>query len=731
MNLRQGTLLKHGEYRIERELGHGGFGITYLGVQLGLNRRVAIKEFFMREYCNRDADTSQVSVPSNGSKELVSRFKNKFIKEAQTIACLKHPHIISIYDVFEDNGTAYYVMEYLDHGSLAKIVKQQGRLSEADSLRYIRQIADALHYIHTRRMNHLDVKPSNILIDEIDHAILIDFGLSKRYNDEGKQTSTTPVGISHGYAPLEQYKKSGVGTFSPATDIYSLGATLYKLIIGDTPPEADVIIEEGFPPLPSYVSPSVASAIQRAMQPLRKDRPQSIEAFLALLEEEPTTIDFEQTSIATVDNEVIEGDIIADNDIHNIENNIPIDKPLEVSSSIPILDSEQKFSPNLLKRWLIPVAVCVIFALAVLLGSNKGKGSNSNDTATTQDTTTIIQPSTIVQNLNSQGHTPQQSTQTQYTSDGEESPSISPLLYVTTSPTGVLVYVDGKSVGITPVKELPISSGNHTIKLCKEGYKEKTLIRTVDTDVIKINETLTENVKSPSTTASSRKNYTVKGVTFTMVSIPSGTFTMGCSADNAYYEDEKPAHKVTLSSFYIGETEVTQALWQAVMDDNPSYFIGNLQRPVEKVSYKDCKEFIRKLNLLTGAKFRLPTEAEWEYAARGGSKSGAGEYSGGNNLSSLAWCASNSSKTTHAVKGKSPNSYGLYDMSGNVWEWCSDWKSSYSSSPQTNPKGPSLGNDRVIRGGCWNSSAGSCRITHRYGNSPDFGLNNIGLRLAM
>ena len=284
MNLRQGTLLKHGEYRIERELGHGGFGVTYLAVQVGLNRRVAIKEFFMSEYCNRDAETSHVTVPSEGSKELVTKFRNKFIKEAQNIAGLKHPHIISIHDVFEDNGTAYYVMEYLDHGSLADVVKRQGRLAEADALSYIRQIADALRYIHARNMNHLDVKPGNILIDENNAAVLIDFGLSKRYDDEGNQTSTTPVGISHGYAPLEQYKKGGVGTFSPATDVYSLGATLYKLITGATPPDVNDILTDGLPSHPGIISPAVFAAIEQAMQPNKNKRPQTVEEFLALLD---------------------------------------------------------------------------------------------------------------------------------------------------------------------------------------------------------------------------------------------------------------------------------------------------------------------------------------------------------------------------------------------------------------------------------------------------------------
>ena len=255
----------------------------------------------MSEYCERDVDTSHVSLGTSGSRETVERFRNKFIKEAQNIAGLKHPHIISIYDVFEDNGTAYYVMEYLDHGSLADVVKRQGRLAEADALSYTRQIADALRYIHARNMNHLDVKPGNILIDENNAAVLIDFGLSKRYDDEGNQTSTTPVGISHGYAPLEQYKKSGVGTFSPATDIYSLGATLYKLITGATPPDANDILTDSLPSHLDIMSASVYAAIEQAMQPNRNKRPQSVEEFLGLLDatgsDVPVTVEDEATKL--------------------------------------------------------------------------------------------------------------------------------------------------------------------------------------------------------------------------------------------------------------------------------------------------------------------------------------------------------------------------------------------------------------------------------------------------
>ena len=285
MQLTQNSLLQNGKYRIEKVLGQGGFGITYLGEQVALGRKVAIKEFFMKEYCNRNTATSHVSVGSQGSKDTVDRFRLKFIKEAQLIAGLNHPNIIRIHDIFEENGTAYYVMEYQEGGSLSEYLKMRGVLGEEEALYFIRQIAGALEYIHEKKINHLDVKPGNILLNETNDAVLIDFGLSKRYDDEGNQTSTTPVGISHGYAPLEQYKRGGVGIFSPATDIYSLGATLYKLLTGNTPPEANDVMEDGLPAMPSNISGKIRNAIVSAMTPARSKRPQSIEEFLQMLGE--------------------------------------------------------------------------------------------------------------------------------------------------------------------------------------------------------------------------------------------------------------------------------------------------------------------------------------------------------------------------------------------------------------------------------------------------------------
>mgnify|MGYP002585005645 CR=1 FL=1 len=284
MQLQTGTLLHQGEYRILSVLGQGGFGITYLGLQQGLERRVAIKEFFMKDLCNRNEGDSQVSVLSEGARQQVDRFRQKFVKEAKTLAALDNPHIIRIYNVFEENGTAYYVMEYIEDGSLKDLVSAHGPLPEAEALGYIRQLADALNYLHRQKILHLDLKPANVLLKGGQTAVLIDFGISKRYDEDGSQTSSTPAGISRGYAPLEQYNAGGVSRFQPCTDIYSLGATLYTLLTGEVPPAATDVNNDGLPALPSHISTSTARAIEKAMSPRPKDRPQSVEEFMKLLQ---------------------------------------------------------------------------------------------------------------------------------------------------------------------------------------------------------------------------------------------------------------------------------------------------------------------------------------------------------------------------------------------------------------------------------------------------------------
>ena len=231
---------------------------------------------------------------------------------------------------------------------------------------------------------------------------------------------------------------------------------------------------------------------------------------------------------------------------------------------------------------------------------------------------------------------------------------------------------------------------------------------------------------------SNAERFTVDGVTFTMVLVKGGSFTMGATSEQGSdaVSDEKPTHSVTLSDYYIGQTEVTQALWQAVMGSNPSRWKSN-NLPVEKVSWYDCQQFITKLNQLTGRHFRLPTEAEWEYAARGGNKSRSFKYAGSKDVGSVAWFDGNSGSKTHPVGQKQANELGLYDMTGNVGEWCQDWSGSYSSSAQTNPQGPSSASYRVNRGGGWYNGARGCRVSYRSRNEPSLSSGNLGLRLAL
>ena len=316
---------------------------------------------------------------------------------------------------------------------------------------------------------------------------------------------------------------------------------------------------------------------------------------------------------------------------------------------------------------------------------------------------------------------------------------------VKSEPSGAELYIDDKKAGMTPYLARRISRGQHRVEVRKRGYEPYA-----DVVTININETTRiEDVKLEASNevvsipqqqeqyspqqeyggGFSNQTITVNGVSFEMVYVEGGSFDMGATteqgSDTEY--DEIPVHSVTLSGYYIGKCEVTQELWLAVMGSWP----GGAQNPVESVSWNDCQNFIKKLNSLTGRTFRLPTEAEWEYAARGGKKSRHYKYSGSNNIFDVAWYNRNSGGSTHAVGTKSPNELGIYDMSGNVWEWCSDWYGGYSAGAQTNPQGPSSGSRRVLRGGGWFYNARCCRVSYRGDRDPSIGSPSIGLRLVL
>lgn len=714
MILPSGSILQGGRYQIERELGHGGFGFTYLATQKGLNRKVAIKEFFMRDYCERDANTSQVSLGTSGSREMIERFRRKFIKEAQNIAMLNHANIIRIYDVFEEHGTAYYVMEYLDRGSLRDLVEKHGKLSEQEALFYIKQIASALAYIHERRMNHLDVKPSNVLIDESNNAVLIDFGLAKQYDQEGQQTSTTPVGISHGYAPLEQYQRGGVSVFSPASDIYSLGATLYFLLMGETPPDANMVNDEGVPSLPETLSANVVEAIEKAMHPRRKFRLQSVADFLKILDtaSAPVVVAKKVEQKVVDESTQVDTEIFVDDNVSQDE----IEKATVFQTFVNLFHRCKKHMVTVSTALVVIIAACIVDWGSLFAPSSPSEAHTDSLT------------STIVDTLNA---------------NNTEVEPVKPQP-VKTNKFEVPDIVDDDDETSKKEEEVPRTnisiSSQDLLSGTGDGIDSDDLKNSVG-DIMPPTQSTSGGTSSSSSTKNTEfsvvdngnaKVYTVKGVTFKMIKVHGGTFQMGATSEQTGADDdEKPVHRVTLSDYYIGETEVTQELWMAVMGTNPSIFTGNAQRPVDQVSWDDCQTFISKLNALTGENFRLPTEAQWEFAARGGNKSRGYLYSGSNSLGDVAWYEGNSESKTHAVKTKSPNELGLYDMSGNVFEWCQDWYESYSSAAVTNPIGPASGTYRVVRGGGWFIYATYCRATYRNRKTPDYRSDGIlGVRLV-
>jgi serine/threonine-protein kinase len=293
MNLPEGYSLQNGKYQLTKVIGQGGFGITYLGVwntevkgNLGKVKTdvpVCIKEYFFKDYCFRDQDTFRILIHSETGKLLFDKFKEKLIKEAKILSDVHHPYIVNVLEVFEENNTAYIAMEHISGCSLKYMLDVEGVLPENKLLRYIAQIGQALEFVHQKNILHLDIKPSNILIDKKNNARLIDFGVSKRYDIEQQETSTTMLTLSKGFAPIEQYDNEGTQSFTPCPDIYSLGATMYNLLTGEIPVES--ILRATKPlvkpsEINSGITPKTETAILTAMQVNPVHRFQSIKAMI-------------------------------------------------------------------------------------------------------------------------------------------------------------------------------------------------------------------------------------------------------------------------------------------------------------------------------------------------------------------------------------------------------------------------------------------------------------------
>lgn len=611
--LRENQLFAN-RYRLVKRLGQGAFSEVWKAedTETG-NLTVALK----------------VYAPDKGLDEDGAKV---FSEEFAIVFNIHHQNLLTPTYYAKENGSPYLVLPFCEQGSSLKLV---GRMDERQAAKFLRDVSAALAYLHESEIVHQDIKPDNVLVDGKGNFLVTDFGISTRIRStlrrsvgDKKSAGTTA------YMGPERFSKNPDPI--KASDIWSLGATVFELLKGDVP-FGDMggglqKIGAEVPDLPGDYSADLKGLIERCLSQEPWDRPTATQI---------RDICDQYLRTGKWDLSVF-GKSAASEPERPGKPQEPAGRKTERKVFVPENDQTAK--------------------------DKQGK--------------------TVTQDPKPKPEKPKPA------ADDEAKPARRKRM----------TWIIGGGVAIIAVALIITMFLTHQ-----------------DTDNV--------SVVLPNGNAG---EYIVNGVSFTMKYVEGGSFQMGCTSEQGSDagDDEKPVHSVTLSDFWIGETEVTQALWKAVMGSNPSASKGD-DLPVEEVSWNDCQEFIRKLNALTGKTFALPTEAQWEYAARGGNKSRHNKYAGSNSIGDVAWYTGNSGSSTHPVKGKQANELGLYDMSGNVWEWCEDWYGSYSSSSQTNPTGPSSVSFRVFRGGSWFNFARYCRVSSRNSNTPGYRSRYLGFRLSL
>ena len=612
------------QYIMGKELGcPGGFGITYLAFDSKLDRCVAIKEYLPKDIAGRGSDTKTIEPYSDNNREDYQKGLKGFMKEAKRVAKFhEHPNIVNVMNFFEENGTGYLVMEYYPGRNLSEFLNEKGgKVSESDAMDIIMPVLDGLREVHRHNYIHRDIKPANIYITNGGRPIIIDFGNARFAT--GHSQSMTAI-VSRGYAPYEQYGEGGKqGCW---TDIYSCGATLYKIVTGKEPPLAtdrksrDNLVAPS--KLVSWITPGFNKAILKAMEMEPGRRPKDVDEFRRMLK--------------------------------------PKAKPMGTSKSVnsQAEESSEHHKPSI-PGWLWGAGGLGMGAIIAV----------------------VI----------------------------------------------VMFMIKPNKVPVNKTMEKPV-------------YEDKSN----NNQLVKKTQTQTQTKTSRSSMEKAGES-TDPITDMEFVYVNGGCYQMGDTFGDGS-EDEKPVHEACVDDFYIGKYEVTQGPWEDVMGSNPSVFKKGRSYPVENVSWNDVQEFIERLNQKSSKKYRLLTEAEWEYAARSeGKKEKYAGFSNENDLYRYAnFCDTNclydwktgqqddGYENTSPVGNYRPNSLGIYDMSGNVWEWCQDIydKEAYRKHQRNNPIYMESGSGRVIRGGSWIFDSGDLRASDRYGSTSGYRNGDLGFRLA-
>ena len=618
MELRENILFAD-RYRLLRLLGRGGFSEVWLASDEKTGLRVAVK----------------VYAPGSGLDEDGVRL---FTEELSIVYNLNHSNLLKPHHFDECGGCPYLVLPYCERGSSQRLI---GKLTEEEAWRFLHDVSAGLEYLHAKEppVIHQDIKPDNVLLDASGTFMITDFGISTRAR------STLRRSVSHAEHSGGTMEYMGPERFGEkpapikASDIWSLGATLFELLTGSVP----FVQLGGILQMNGALLPAIEGPWSERLK----------EVVRACLSKDPW-----DRPTAHALREYVESFWRGENPELKKTGEGQYPRPQEV----PAVPQRSYW------KWIGFVCILLICGFGIgyyfsrPVESGIGIPKVEGEVRQTEERRILNENEERLQ--------------------GEEESFYQPAEREVLKPTKGQVAKNGLlinwSSSVTP-------------------KQKEVLSRLVGN----------------------------------MVQVEGGSFQMGGTPEQGsdVYSDEKPVHEVTLSDYYMGKYEVRQSEWEAVMGSNPSRFKG-ADLPVERVSWEDCHEFIGRLNALTGLNFKLPTEAQWEYAARGGRLSKGYKYSGSNNLGEVGWYGSNSGNCTHRVGEKQPNELGLYDMSGNVWEWCEDRYGGYSVTSQRDPLGAADGSHRMYRGGSWNSEVRNCRVSVRYDFALGHRYDNLGFRLV-
>jgi formylglycine-generating enzyme required for sulfatase activity/tRNA A-37 threonylcarbamoyl transferase component Bud32 len=728
-------------FKILEVLGGGGFGDAYRAFDLKEECEVAIKTLNQKQQNKIDFEIQQ----------------DKFRIEAKILKSLSHPHIVKVSQLIEVDGLLGMVMEYIHGENLNQYVDRRGKLDEVEALRYIQQVGTALIYLHQENLLHRDIKPDNIMLRADNReAVLIDFGLAREYIDGTTMLMTEQK--TDGYAPIEQYDRKG--HFGAYTDVYALAATLYHLLTGAIPVPSNFRKSNNSLSLPSTLNPDISSVVENAivkgLELYPKDRPQTMAEFLQLLGLEVPSI---PTSLNLGDISPVQVPQIPDSKppVHTPAPTADTATSDTIDPPNPPLDDS---APSFFEQMSDPFEVEADSAIETSeIDLEEIDFQDLEQLIIIPPTPPVVTPSSTgsivpIKPAPKPPVTPPPIPQPEVRAKPRYTPSPPPpktplskpatrrnfikgLVFPGLSITAfglVLIQLGKKSPDTPnlPVASSPSVAGN-ALKLTKIQF---TSVKLNDKGII---------IAKPPGNAQIYTEALGNGVDLTMVKIPGGKFMMGSPESEKNREElESPQHQVTVPEFYLGQTLVTQAQYQAIMGNNPSDFKGNGKLPVEQVSWLDAVAFCEKLSQKTNRTYRLPSEAEWEYACRAGTNT---PYAFGEAINPSVVNYNGNYPYGGAAKGQyrqkttpvgsfPPNLFGLYDMHGNLWEWCLDeYTNNYNGAPTDgSARGNIISRDenkrRLLRGGSWFYNALICRSACRNGYSASVRLNTFGFRVV-